>query len=106
MILPGIILPKMGMKKESIAISDALFSKVQQRVMALLFGQPERSFYTSEILRHVNSGVGAVDRELSRLQRCGLVTVERIGNHQKHYRANKEAAVFEDLRGLLEKTVM
>jgi predicted nucleotidyltransferase len=94
----------MGMIQKTSGITDALFSKVQQRVMALLFGQPERSFYTSEILRHVDSGVGAVDRELNRLRQCGLVTVERIGN-QKHYRANKQAPVFEDLRGLLEKTV-
>lgn len=94
----------MGTTPKTFGLSDALFSKVQQRVLALLFGNPERSFYTSEILRHVNSGVGAVDRELSRLHRSGLVTVERVGN-QKHYRANKEAPVFEDLRGLLEKTV-
>jgi predicted nucleotidyltransferase len=85
-------------------MSDALFSKVQQRVLALLFGHPERSFYTSELLRQVDSGVGAVDRELTRLHRCGLVTLERVGN-QKHYRANREAPIFEDLRGLLEKTV-
>jgi predicted nucleotidyltransferase len=98
------MLPNMGMTSKTFGLSDALFSKVQQRVMALLFGHPERSFYTSEILRHVDSGVGAVDRELSRLHRSGLVTVERVGN-QKHYRANKEAPVFEDLRGLLEKTV-
>ena len=94
----------MGMTSKTSGISDALFSKVKRRVMALLFGQPDRSFYTSEIMRHVNSGVGAVDRELDRLQRCGLLTVERVGN-QKHYRANKQAPVFEDLRGLLEKTV-
>ena len=100
----GIIVPNMGTTQKTFGIAEALFSKVQQRVMALLFGQPERSFYTSEILRHVDSGVGAVARELTRLQRCGLVTVERVGN-QKHYRANKQAPVFEDLRGLLEKTV-
>ena len=94
----------MGTTQKTYGITDALFSKVQQRVLGLLFGQPDRSFYTSEILRHVDSGVGAVDRELTRLQRCGLVTVERVGN-QKHYRANKQAPVFEDLRGLLEKTV-
>jgi predicted nucleotidyltransferase len=94
----------MGNTTKTFGMSDALFSKVQQRVMALLFGQPERSFYTSEILRHVDSGVGAVDRELSRLHRCGLVTVERVGN-QKHYRANKDAPIFEELRALLEKTV-
>jgi len=94
----------MGRTNRTFSLSDALFSKVQQRVMALLFGQPERSFYTSEILRHVDSGVGAVDRELNRLHRSGLVTLKRVGN-QKHYRANKDAPVFDELRGLLEKTV-
>jgi predicted nucleotidyltransferase len=98
------MLPNMGNRDSTLGISDALFSKVQQRVLALLFGQPDRSFYTSEILRNVNSGVGAVDRELNRLHRCGLVTAERVGN-QKHYRANKDAPIFGELRGLLEKTV-
>jgi hypothetical protein len=36
---------------ETMSLSNALFSKVQQRVLALIFGQPERSFYTSEIIR-------------------------------------------------------
>jgi hypothetical protein len=54
--------------------------------------------------RNVCSGVGAVQRELSKLERSGLVSVERIGN-QKHYRANQAAPIFEELRGLIEKTV-
>jgi predicted nucleotidyltransferase len=89
---------------EAVSLSDALFSKVQQRVLALIFGHPERSFYTSEIIRRVHSGTGAVERELSRLDRSGLVSVERIGN-QKHYRANKAAPIFKELRGLVSKTV-
>jgi len=89
---------------EAISLSNALFSKVQQRVLALIFGQPERSFYTSEIMRRVRSGTGAVERELSRLQRSGLVSVERIGN-QKHYRANRESPIFEELQSLVVKTV-
>lgn len=101
----GCMLPNMGMiRQEATSISDALFSKVQQRVLALIFGQPERSFYTSEIVRTVHSGTGAVERELSRLQRSGLVSVERIGN-QKHYRANHESPIFEELQGLVVKTV-
>jgi predicted nucleotidyltransferase len=88
---------------ESLTLSNALFSKVQQRVLALIFGQPERSFYTSEIMRNVRSGSGAVERELSRLQQSGLVSVERIGN-QKHYRANRESPIFGELRGLIMKT--
>lgn len=89
---------------ENVSISNALFSKVQQRVLALLFGHPERSFYTSEIMRNVQSGTGAVERELSRLQSSGLVSVERIGN-QKHYRANHESPIFEELQSLVVKTV-
>jgi predicted nucleotidyltransferase len=91
------------MGTKAIGLSDALFSKVQQRVLALVFTHPERSFYTSEIVRNVGCGVGAVVRELSKLERSGLVAVERIGK-QKHYRANRAAPIFEDLRGLIEKT--
>ncbi|HWX30290.1 MAG TPA: nucleotidyltransferase domain-containing protein [Steroidobacteraceae bacterium] len=89
---------------EAVSLSNALFSKVQQRVLALIFGQPDRSFYTSEIMRNVRSGTGAVERELSRLQRSGLVSVERIGN-QKHYRANQQSPIFAELQGLVIKTV-
>lgn len=89
---------------ESVNLSNALFSKVQQRVLALIFGHPERSFYTSEIVRSVRSGTGAVERELTRLQLSGLVSVERIGN-QKHYRANSKSPIFEELHGIVLKTV-
>src|SRR5438067_1195402 len=85
------------------SLSGALFSNVQRRVLALIFGHPERSFYASEIVRRVHSGTGAVERELSRLQRSGLVTVERIGN-QKHYRANRESPIFSELHSLVLKT--
>jgi predicted nucleotidyltransferase len=90
--------------KKAINLSDALFSNVQQRVLALIFGHPERSFYTSEIVRNVHSGTGAVERELARLEQSGLVSVERIGN-QKHYKANGESPIFDELRGIVLKTV-
>jgi len=90
--------------KKPANLSDALFSNVQQRVLGLLFGHPERSFYTSEIVRNVHSGTGAVERELARLEQSGLVSTERIGN-QKHYRANRESPIFAELRGIVLKTV-
>jgi len=89
---------------EAFSLSDALFSKVQQRVLALIFSHPERSFYASEIIRSVRSGTGAVERELSRLRGSGLVSVEQIGN-QRHYRANPASPIFAELKSLVLKTV-
>jgi predicted nucleotidyltransferase len=86
------------------SLSSALFSKVQQRVLALIFGNPERSFYTREIVKNVDSGIGAVERELTKLEQSGLVSTHRIGN-QKHYQANRGSPIFEELHGLVLKTV-
>jgi predicted nucleotidyltransferase len=85
-------------------LSNAIFSKVQQRVLALLFGHPDRSFYTSEIIRNVDSGTGAVERELARLEGSGLVATQRIGN-QKHYQANRDSPIFAELHGIVLKTM-
>jgi len=82
---------------------DALFTKTQQRVLALLFGQSQRSFYANEIIGLAGSGSGAVQRELARLESAGLVTVRRIGN-QKHYQANPDAPIFAELRAIVLKT--
>ncbi|MHB1607680.1 MAG: nucleotidyltransferase domain-containing protein [Acidiferrobacter thiooxydans] len=86
------------------SLADALFSMTQQRVLALLFGQPERSFFTTEIIGLVGAGSGAVQREIRRLVESGLVTVTRIGN-QKHCQANRTSPIFEELRGIVVKVL-
>ena len=55
-------------------VADALFNKGQQRVLAVLFGNPGRSFYANEIIALADSGTGAVQRELARPESAGLVT--------------------------------
>jgi predicted nucleotidyltransferase len=85
-------------------LAGALFSSVQQRVLGLLFGQPGRDFSTSDVIRHVSSGTGAVHRELARLAAAGILTVAKVGN-QKRYRANPASPVFAELRGIVVKTV-
>lgn len=96
------IIPKMGMMKCSVA--DALFSGLQQRLLAVLFGQPDRSFYGNELLRLTGTGRGALQRELEKLVSADLVTVTPVGN-QKHYQANAAAPIFAELRGIVMKTL-
>ena len=97
----GIIIPIMRTTTPS--LSNALFSKVRQSVLALLYGQPDRSFHTNEIIRLTHSGTGAVQRELEKLAAVGLITVESIGN-QKRYAANCASPLFTELRGIVLKT--
>src|SRR3989442_15821748 len=84
----GFIIPNMGTrtaarKRRSVArptgLAEALFAKVQQRVLGVLFGNPARSFYANEVIGLARSGTGAVQRELERLEASQLVTVKRVG---------------------------
>ena len=86
------------------SLADALFTTTQQRVLGALFGQPDRSFFVTQIMKLAGSGRGAVQRELERLLKGGLVTVRMVGT-QKHYQANPESPVFDELRGIIQKTV-
>ena len=101
------IKPNMGISTnppESSTVADALLPKVRQRVLAVLFGTPDRSFYANEVIALAASGSGAVQRELSSLSSAGLITISKQGN-QKHYQANASAPVFAELRGLVLKTM-
>lgn len=89
---------------ERASLADALFSTVQQRVLGLLFGQPERSFYTGELIQLIGAGSGAVQREIARLEKSGLITMRRFGV-QKHYQANPKSPLFQELRSIARKTV-
>lgn len=101
------IKPNMGISirpTESSSLADALFPKVRQRILAVLFGAPDRSFYANELIALAASGTGAVQRELASLSASGLLTVSKQGN-QKHYQANANTPVFTELRALVLKTM-
>jgi len=88
----------------SSTLADALFTSTQQKVLGLLFGQPGRSFFVTQIMELARSGRGAVQRELQRLERAGLVSVEMRGN-QKHYQANSDSPLFDEICSVVRKTV-
>jgi hypothetical protein len=86
-----------------VSMLDALFPVSKQRVLALVFGQPDRSFATMELIRLAAVGSGAVQRELDRLVASGLVAVSTAGK-QKRFQANARAPLFDELCGIVDKT--
>jgi predicted nucleotidyltransferase len=107
----GIIMPNMGMKKhppqqKSVSfggLGSVLFTNTQQRVLAFLFGQPERSYFANELIHLTGAGSGAVQRELKRLSESGLITSQMRGN-QRHFQANPQSPIFQELTQIVQKT--
>jgi hypothetical protein len=93
----------MGMIVQGKSLWNALFTRTQRQVLSLMFGHPERSYYANEVVRIAGVGTGSVQRELSRLSDCGLLTVKRIGN-QKHFQANAQSPVYSEIRSIVLKT--
>ncbi len=108
MPIAGKINPIMGKKANTsppvASLADALFSKVRQRLLAVLYGAPDRSFYVGELIALAHSGNGAVQRELANLATGGLLTVHKQSN-QKHYQANVHSPVYAELLALVGKGV-
>lgn len=84
-------------------LSDALFTTTQQKVLGLLYGQPDRSFYTKEILRLTGMGVATIKRELDRMLAAGILKMIRIGN-QHHYQANPQCPIYSELVNIVKKS--
>lgn len=100
------IIPTLGLFSvvmSLLSLSDALFTATQQKVLGLLYGKPDQSFYVNEIARWAQVGKGSIMRELDRLHRAGVLTMFRQGN-QTHYQANPACPIYQELRGIVSKT--
>ena len=84
-------------------LGDALFTTTQQKILGLLYSQPEKSFYTNEILRITGMGVATIKRELVRMVAAGILQMSKKGN-QLHYQANPECPIYQELLDIVKKT--
>lgn len=85
-------------------VATQLFGKLRRELLSLLFRNADGSLYLRELVRLTGASPGAVQREVALLTRIGLLERSRRGR-QVFYQANRATPVFEELRGLLEKTM-
>ena len=86
------------------SLGDLLFGQTRGQILALLLGAPDESFFTRQIARQIETSVGTVQRELTRLADAGLIVRSALGS-QVFYRANRDHPIFPELRALLAKTM-
>jgi predicted nucleotidyltransferase len=91
------------MRTASRTLGDLLFGQTRGRVLALLYGTPDRSFFVRQIARQIGTSVGTVQRELETLADFGLIERSTLGS-QVFYQANRNHPVYPQLHSLVART--
>ncbi len=85
------------------SLSDALFNKTKQKVLGILFSQPERKLHLREIARIANVTPSTIQKELYILTNAGILEKNKQGN-QLLYKPNKECPVYDELVSFSRKS--
>jgi len=94
----------MPVRPKKTGLGDVLFGRNRGRVLGLLLGNSDQSYYLRQIAAAVGAKPGTIAPELALLADLGLLVSTRVGN-QVFYKANQENPIFPELKTLVAKTV-
>lgn len=86
------------------SLAHYLLGSSRSAVLAALLLHPETALHVRELARVTGTSPGSLHRELRALTELGLLLRQETGR-QVNYQANTACPVFEELAGLLRKTV-
>jgi predicted nucleotidyltransferase len=81
-----------------------LGSRLRSKVLGWLFTHPDERYFVRQLTTLVGEDSTNVSRELARLEKAGILIYTTEGK-QKYYQANKQSPLFDELHGLMLKTV-
>ncbi len=90
------------MRKKSVV--DALMPPVRQRVLGLTLGTPDRWWFLSELAETLGTSPSSLQREIDSLTAAAILVMRREGR-RTYYRANENNAIYQELRGIVRKTM-
>ncbi len=83
---------------------DALFPRTRQRILGAMLIDPARSWYLSDLARHIGLSPSSLQRELDSLVRGGILRRSAAGN-RVYFRIDSDCPFLDELRGIILKTV-
>lgn len=84
-------------------LADALFPRTKQRILGVLFSQPDRAVHLRELARVAGMNASSIQREMQKLVKAEIVTKVARGNLQE-FQANRACPIFDELCGFARKT--
>ncbi|MHB0867327.1 MAG: hypothetical protein ACYC6B_06600 [Thermoleophilia bacterium] len=81
-------------------IEQLFTSKARVELLKLILMNPERDYYLREAAGLTGLPVNAVQREVEKLWKSGLLEKNARGN-RVHLRANRTSPIFEEMRSII-----
>lgn len=85
-------------------LETILGSKLRVKVLGWLFTHPDVRYFVRQLTGLLREDSTNVSRELARLEKAGILTVT-VSGKQKYYQANRKSPIYNELHGLIVKTV-
>lgn len=84
-------------------LSDIITSKVRIKILELFFSNLKEIYHVRGIVRETDEEINAVRRELSKLEKDGVLRKEPRGN-RIYYSIRQDYSFFDDLVSIIAKT--
>jgi len=84
-------------------VLDTLFPGVRQKLLSATLTQPDKRWYLSELAEFLHTRPSSLQRELAALAQSGILELRRDGR-RTFYKAATRSPIFQELRGIFEKT--
>ena len=86
------------------ALQKIFGSRIRARVLAWFYMHHDESFFVRQLATILKEDSTNLSRELSNLEKVGILSSTRQGN-LKYFQANKTCSFFNELKGLILKTI-
>ncbi|NQT23402.1 MAG: nucleotidyltransferase domain-containing protein [Candidatus Omnitrophica bacterium] len=84
-------------------LNNLFSSKARVDVLKLFLVNPENSYYQRQVSTLTHQPIRAVQREVERLEKLGLLIASHEGN-RAYYKVNKKCPIFEELKSIIFKS--
>jgi len=84
-------------------LPEILSSRVRAEIFRIIFSEASSELHAREIQRRSGMSIAAVQEELKKLNRLGLVNIRQSGN-RVYYRSNQEHPLYREIHNLVLKT--
>lgn len=86
-----------------LTLKSLFSSKLRVEILSHFFFHPGEAFHVRRLAADLEEPAGTVGRELSHLEKAGILSSESVGN-QKRYSLRRDSPILGDLRNIFLKT--